>query len=178
MPRLKLYNQFFINPFLLQKKSIIVFDKQDDFEKVILQFSLNNLKSEEDLDTVEAHRFLSLLGGQKSCFTLNKGVYVGSKKNFKMSTRVTLRKKKKDYFLDYFFTIVMPLFIRRYGVMPLASNKSFVELSIQDLSLLFDFKNTFRNQIKLKIFLEKKETLSGFSVKDSLSFLGTIPMKK
>jgi len=162
MDRLNTYTYNFINPFLLQKKSLIsssLLKNTFYFNKIRLNLSLNNLPSEEDMWGIGALSYLEMLTGQKAHFTKKKFAYVGSQKKFTASIKVTLRNKRMRAFLEYYYFIILPSFFRRYGMLPNSKSmeNNCYSLSIDDLGILYDFRYSFLKNSKLKLSFFKNE---------------------
>lgn len=177
MHRLESYTHEFINPFLLQQKSLLniklLKEHNTEFSQVILNISLNRLKSDEDYPIILTQQYLENITAQKIFFSKKETAYVGTTKTFRISLLTTLRKRNMYNFLDYFFYVLLPAYNRRYGLLPLGNTSKFKhEISIQDLTLLFDLKHFFEDNVKLKIIFN--QNTSGDSFKKYLSFFGYI----
>lgn len=175
MHRLDCYTHEFINPYLLQRKSLLF--KEDlicnSFDKVVLNISLNNLKSDEDYFLILAQKFLESIAPQKAFVSKKEYVYIGTRKVFKAGVSTTLRKRIMYNFMDYFFFVILPAYTRRYGLLPLLNvTGALHEISIHDLTLLFDLKSFFDDNVKLKVIFYPKNSLNSF--KDYLCFFGCI----
>jgi ribosomal protein L5 len=130
MHRLDSYTHEFINPFLLQQKSFLSIKDlkvhNSNFDRIILNISLNRLKSDEDYPIVLAQQYLENITAQKIFFSKKETSYVGTTKTFKISALITLRKRNMYNFIDYFFYVLLPAYNRRYGLLPFGNASKLV----------------------------------------------------
>lgn len=158
MTDLEYFNSTIVNPVLAHKENKLVISNKFFLSGINLVISYNNLKSEEELEIVHSMHYLDIASGQKPCLKKSGYVYVGSKKVFRFTGGVSLRKARLYSFFYYLLNVVLPNYTRRYGTLPLSDIKSkCFEISIADISLFHEFKHSFAVSPKLKIQLHGLE---------------------
>lgn len=115
---------------LLQQKSF--FFKESSLDEVLVFFSYNKFSSFNDYKILEVFQFLERFCGQKPVISKFSDGYVGSKRQYSVSIKVTISKKRLPQFIGYLRYCCIPNEVRRFGSFCLNHGKDNFEFSFKD----------------------------------------------
>ena len=138
--------------------------------EVMLFSSFNKFSSFSDSKILEVFLFLEKLCGQKPVISKFSDSYVGSKRQYSLSFKVTVSKKRMASLLFYLRFCGMPNEIRRFGAHKLVKGQNFYEFSFKDWGIFHGLNATSSiSSVRLrlkgsKFFLNHWLLLNGFFI--------------